>query len=172
MNARLDKYSRDNVRGYRLSFHELTTDTGSGDRVIAEVFGVANKDVKLRHAQISKPDTELNPVTIAKFGTGTTGSTGQSVQSPSVMRSGDSSYGGVVRTYSVNPASTDGQNQQTLSEIKLDTDDVVNEAYGVAIRGGLSPVLSGSSESFAVIINSTGGGAVTVSGYLEFSEEP
>lgn len=167
-NARLEKFLRD-IRTYRVAFEDLATDTNAGAKIAIELFGAANKHVKLRHIQISKPTVGIAPFQLNFYSVGSTGSTGETQAVNSQMRQGDSTYGGIVRLYTVSPDATTGTLLNTLQEIDISTGEVMNESYGD--RGVIQSVtLTGSSQSLAIVITSTG--ANTLNGYLEFTEEP
>lgn len=154
---------------YRVAFGDLTSDTLATERVGLELFGQANKEVKLRHLQVSKPSLPLAPFRLVKYSIGTTGSTGQVLASPVPQAGTNTTYGGNVRTYTSNPSSTAGTVVGDLQNIDISTSDVMNEHYGDPGQMQ-SFALQGSSESFGLILGSTG--AVVFNGYLEFTVEP
>lgn len=169
-NARLEHYLRTQVRTYRVALSDLATDTGNTAKIAVEVFGVANKHVKLRHVQVAKPSLAIAPFQLNKYSVGSTGSTGQSLASPLLLSGpAGSSYGGNVRLYTVNPSSTAGTLVDQAQEIDIATTDVMNEHYGDD-QGKFAPTLYGSTESYAMVITSTG--ANTLNGYIEITEEP
>lgn len=170
MSARLEKFLRNNVLTYRLAFSDLTSDTGATSRLALEIFGVANKHVKLRHVQVSKPSIAVSPFQLNKYSIGTTGTTGQSLGTPVPFLGTNSTYAGSVRLYTVNPSSTAGGTLvDSLQEIDVAATDVMNEHYGDD-RGMFAPTLNGSTESFGLAVTTTG--SVILNGYAEWTVEP
>jgi len=173
MSARLEHWLRTSVPTYRVALADLTSSTVSANRIAVEIFGQANKEVKLRHIQISKPSLAIAPYRLNKYSVGSTGSTGgstgQSLPSSVPFRGTDSTYAGVIRFYTNNPSSTAGTLVGTLQEIDIATDDVMNEDFGEA-KGTFAVTLQGSTESLAMVIGSTG--ATVLNGYIEFTVEP
>jgi len=178
-NARLDSYLRNstNVNTYRFALSNLTTTTAAGEAgstgLAFEIFGVANKQVKLRHVQFSKPSIAINPLLINKYSiASTTGSaTGTTLRiSPVSFRGNDSSYGGEVRIYTDLMSPTTGTLLDQLQQIEIAPTDVMNEHYGDD-QGKFSPTLEGSSESFGFVVTSTAGSGFILNGYVEFTEE-
>jgi len=169
MSARLDHYLRTQIPKYRVALSDLATDTGAGAKIAFELFGIANKEVKLVHLQMSKPSIAITPFQLNKYTIGSTGSTGQTIVSPVRARGTDSTYGGIVRLYQSSPDASTGTLDDQLQEIDLDTTDIMNEHYGDDRGIGLF-VLESSAESFGFAITSTG--ANTLNGYIEFTSEP
>jgi len=175
MVARLEYFLRNTVRTYRVTLADLTTSTAgstSGAQTYFEIVGAPNKKVKLRHFQNFKPSGAIAPFRLAQNSVATTGSTGQTLISPTrISGSGDSTFGGTVRFYSVGPPSGSGTllNQGFILDQDLSTGDVVNEGFGDP-HGIASPELISTSESFVGLVTSSS--AVILNGYLEFTEEP
>ena len=173
-NARLEHFLRTQVRTYRVALADINTSTGSTGSVIAvEILGVANRLVKLRHIQISKPTISITPYRLNYYSVASTGSTNQVVGASGstfsvVQISGPagSTYDGVVRRYISPPVA--GTLVGSLQDIDLSTGDVMNEHYGDE-KGYHAPTLRGSSESFGIEIGSTT--AVVWNGYIEITEE-
>jgi len=166
-NARLDHYLRTQIPVYRIALSDVNASTGStGGGIAIEMTGVANSRVKLRHIQIAKLDG-LATVRTSYFSVASTGSTNQSLLAPVQWPRGESTYAGNVRQYTASPSP--GTLVGHIQQIDLSTGDVLNEHYGDE-RGFFTPFLNGSSESFAIEINSTS--ARTWDGYIEFTVEP
>lgn len=175
MVARLEHHLRNTVRTYRVTLADLATSTAgstSGAQVCFEVVGAPNKKVKLVHFQNFKPSVPLAPFRLLQYSAATTGSTGQTNISPTrISGSGDSTFGGQVKFYTLSPVSASGTllNQGSLVDQDLSTGDVVNEHFGD--EGGIGrPELISTGESFAGQWVSTS--AATLNGYIEFTEEP
>ena len=167
-NARLEKFLRD-IRTYRVAFEDLATDTQPDDKIVVELFGAANKQVKLRHVQIAKPTIGIAPLQIHFYSVASGGSAGETQAVDAQMRQGDSTYTGIVRLYTINPDASTGTILNTIQEIDISTGEVMNESYGD--RGVIQSVtLTGSTQSIGIVITSTG--ANTLNGYIEFTEEP
>lgn len=175
MVARLEHFLRNTVRTYRVTLADLTCSTAgstSGAQTYFEIVGAPNKKVKLRQFQDFKPSGNMAPFRLAQYSVATTGSTGITSISPTrISGSGDSTFGGTVRFYSVGPPSGSGTllNQGYILDQDHAAGDVVNEGFGDA--GGRScPELISTGESWAGLVTSTS--AVVLNGYLEFTEEP
>ena len=174
MVARLENFLRNTVRTYRVTLADLTTSTAgstSGAQIYFELIGAPNKKVKLRHFQNFKP-TGAHQFRLAQYSVATTGSTGITSVSPTrISGSGDSTFGGTVRFYTVGPPSGSGTllNQGYILDQDLSTGDVVNEHFGDE-KGIACPELISTAESFAGEVTSSN--AVILNGYLEFTEEP
>ena len=164
MSARLEKWLRDNIFTYRAVLDSITTSTALG--AFLSIAGEANKLTKLRHVQISKPDTALT-FQVARVDVTPTTGTYTELSPARISHSTGSTYGGVVRAYTVIP--TLGGTTELFQTIDLSTSEVLNEHYGdrADIR---TPELNG--DSGAIILNSSVAAAVQLSGYVEFTREP
>jgi len=173
LSARLQHYLRTQISTYRFALSDLTTTTNAGNVGLAwEIFGEANRQVKLRHVQLSKPSIDIAPYQLNFYsvGSSTSASTGTTRLSPvNIGNMTGSSYGGEVRTYTSLVSASTGTLVDQGQDIDILTTDVMNEHYGDD-QGKFAPALRGSSESWGFVISSTGG--TVLNGYVEFTAEP
>jgi len=129
-----------------------------------ELVGVDNKDVKLRHVQITKPSVSLAPLKLEKLSPVSTTGTSTSIL-PAPFR-GTTALA-TFKLYTVFP--TKGTViGRALQEADLSTGEWMNEHYGDEDGSNPVPPLQSSTESYAWSVTV----ASLVNGYVEWTEEP
>lgn len=162
-SARLAHYLRssNHIRTYRVVFSDLTS-TAAG--ALFELSGAANRNVKLRHIQISKPNVVLEPYTLERYSTLTSGGTQTSTSTIRISHPNGSTSLSEARLFTVVP--TLGTLVGLLQEIDFAVTDVLNEHYGDE-DGSNAPTLEDSTHAFVL----RGSAGVVLNGYVEWTEE-
>ena len=151
--------TRRNIPVYRVAFSDLVV---AGAGVGVELLGVANKLITLRHIQISKPSSAIEPLKLDKLSSACSGGTSSSITGVP-NRTSFAAAGSSVKLYTGAPTSGTVINQ--LQEIDIGTSDVMNEGFDP--NNGAYAL-----EALAQRIVLTFPGAVTCNGYIQWQEEP
>jgi len=151
--------TRRNIPVYRVAFSDLSV---GGAGVGVELLGVANKLITLRHIQVSKPSSAIEPLKLEKLSSACTGGTSSSVAGVP-NRTSFAAADSTVKLYTGAPTSGTIINQ--LQEIDIGTGDVLNEGFDP--NNGAYAL-----EALAERLVLTFPGSVTCNGYIEWQEEP
>jgi len=151
--------TRRNIPVYRVAFSDLVV---AGAGVGVELLGVANKLITLRHIQISKPSSAIEPLKLEKLSSACSGGTSSSITGVP-NRTSFAAAGSSVKLYTGVPTSGTVINQ--LQEIDVATTDIIDESFDP--NDGAYAL-----EALAQRLVLTFPGSVTFNGYIEWQEEP
>lgn len=172
MVSQRDSFRRLQVETFRVAFDSNVSSTAVG--AFLSIAGVANKIVRLREVEISKPDAAFT-LGIARVAvTPTTGTYTEMTSTNGLSNMGQSTgstYGGTARRYTVIPTLGGTTNlfvSRDMSTLILGG-ETANYPFG-GVNDFRTAVITSTAQAF--ILNSSLAAAVTSNGFVEFTVEP
>ncbi len=167
MVSQYNSARRTQVETFRVAFDSNVSSTALG--AFLSIAGVANKIVRLREVEISKPDAAFT-LGIARIDVAPTTGTYTEDSPVNIGNSTGSTYAGVVRRYTFIPTlggTTALMVSRDMSTLILGG-EIAHYEFG-GVNDFRTPALRSDSQAF--ILNSSLAAAVTSNGFVEFTVE-